>query len=361
MTNNTDYYNILGVSKNATADEIKSSYRKLCMKWHPDRNPDNKEEATEKFKEIGEAYQVLSDEKQRKIYDQYGIEGLKGGAGGGQGFQHVDPNELFKNMFGKNFSFSSSGPSGAQFFSTSSGPGGAQFFSTSSGGNDFMDDDFGSFFGMPHGGGRKTRGGFSNFFNQGQDTSSDEEMNYSGHKRKAPEVVHTVNCTLEDLYSQKVKKIKFSKDIVQPNGAKTTEEKILEFPLKAGIKQDSKIRFEKEGDQYPGQIPADVVFKVNIRPHERFQLEKQNLITYKNIKLAQALRSNLMVKIQTLDNRELKIPITDIIQPNYEKVVKGEGMPHPKGGRGDLIIRFNIEFPTYLSNEQKDGISKILN
>jgi DnaJ homolog subfamily B member 4 len=342
-----DYYEVLGVSKTASADEIKSSYRKLCMKWHPDRNPDNKEEATEKFKEIGEAYQCLSDEKQKKIYDQFGHEGLKNGGGGFQQ-QNFDPNELFRSMFGQNFSFSSNGRGG---------PSSSQFFST--GGDD---DDFGSFFqssGRPKGG----RGGFQNFFRGGQESSgSDDE--YSNHqhgtKRKASEVTHSVNCTLEDLYVQKTKKIKFSKTIHNQNGTKSTQEKVLEFPLKAGIKQDSKIRFANEGDQFPGQIPADIVFKVNILPHETFQVEKQNLIVYKNIKLVQALKSNLNVKVKTLDDRELKIPITDIIHPKYEKVVSGEGLPHPKGGRGDLIIRFNVEYPTYLSNEQKEGIAKIL-
>lgn len=80
-----DYYAALGISRNATDDEIKKAYKREALKWHPDRNPTNKEQAEEKFKEIAEAYEVLSDEKKRKVYDQFGEEGLKGGmpAGGG--------------------------------------------------------------------------------------------------------------------------------------------------------------------------------------------------------------------------------------------------------------------------------------
>eukprot|EP00204_Picochlorum_oklahomense_P003072 CAMPEP_0118803434 /NCGR_PEP_ID=MMETSP1161-20130426/17151_1 /TAXON_ID=249345 /ORGANISM="Picochlorum oklahomensis, Strain CCMP2329" /LENGTH=104 /DNA_ID=CAMNT_0006731947 /DNA_START=111 /DNA_END=422 /DNA_ORIENTATION=- len=81
-----DYYGILGVGKTATDAELKKAYRKLAVKWHPDKNPDNQEEATKKFKEISEAYDVLSDPEKREIYDTYGEEGLKSGVppGGGQ-------------------------------------------------------------------------------------------------------------------------------------------------------------------------------------------------------------------------------------------------------------------------------------
>ena len=94
---------MLGVSKDADDKQLKKAYRKLAVKWHPDKNPDNVEQAEEKFKEINEAYEVLSDEKNRKIYDQFGEEGLKGGAGGGGGmpagftsFSGGDPHKIFE-------------------------------------------------------------------------------------------------------------------------------------------------------------------------------------------------------------------------------------------------------------------------
>ncbi|XP_035475248.1 dnaJ homolog subfamily B member 6b isoform X2 [Scophthalmus maximus] len=106
-----EYYQILGVQKNATQEDIKKAYRKSALKWHPDKNPDNKDEAEKKFKELSEAYEVLSDENKRNIYDRYGKEGLSGGGGrGGGGGGHYDhfgggftfrnPEDVFREFFG---------------------------------------------------------------------------------------------------------------------------------------------------------------------------------------------------------------------------------------------------------------------
>ncbi|XP_076017243.1 dnaJ homolog subfamily B member 6b isoform X2 [Genypterus blacodes] len=107
-----EYYHILGVQKNATQEDIKKAYRKSALKWHPDKNPDNKDEAERKFKELSEAYEVLSDENKRHIYDRYGKEGLsQGGGGGGGGGGHYDdhfgggftfrnPEDVFREFFG---------------------------------------------------------------------------------------------------------------------------------------------------------------------------------------------------------------------------------------------------------------------
>ena len=105
-SSSADFYAVLGVSKSASSDELKKAYRKLAIKWHPDKNPDEQEVATAKFKEVAEAYEVLSDESKRATYDQLGPEGYRarasgGGAGpGAAGFHEVDPNELFRAFFG---------------------------------------------------------------------------------------------------------------------------------------------------------------------------------------------------------------------------------------------------------------------
>ncbi|KAM8881056.1 dnaJ homolog subfamily B member 6b [Synchiropus picturatus] len=103
----TEYYHILGVHKNSSQDDIKKAYRKLALKWHPDKNPDNKEEAERRFKELSEAYEVLSDENKRNIYDRYGKEGLSGGGGGGHHdhfggstFTFRNPEDVFREFFG---------------------------------------------------------------------------------------------------------------------------------------------------------------------------------------------------------------------------------------------------------------------
>ncbi|XP_078088585.1 dnaJ homolog subfamily B member 6b isoform X2 [Mustelus asterias] len=135
-----DYYQVLGVHKNASPDEIKKSYRKLALKWHPDKNPDNKEEAESKFKQLAEAYEVLSDSSKRNTYDRYGKEGLANSGGGGHygegfnyGFTFRNPEDVFREFFGGRDPF-------------------ADFF---------MDDPFDDFFGNRRG---RSRGGRGSFF-----------------------------------------------------------------------------------------------------------------------------------------------------------------------------------------------------
>ncbi|XP_069853297.1 dnaJ homolog subfamily B member 6 isoform X5 [Dipodomys merriami] len=139
-----DYYEVLGVQRHASAEDIKKAYRKLALKWHPDKNPENKEEAERKFKQVAEAYEVLSDAKKRDIYDKYGKEGLNGGGGGGShfdspfefGFTFRNPDDVFREFFGGRdpfsfdfFGFTSFGSLGhggltSSFSSTSFGGGG---------------------------------------------------------------------------------------------------------------------------------------------------------------------------------------------------------------------------------------------
>ncbi|XP_056155093.1 dnaJ homolog subfamily B member 6b isoform X2 [Lampris incognitus] len=103
-----DYYDILGVQRNVSKEDIKKAYRKLALKWHPDKNPDNKDEAERRFKELSEAYEVLSDDNKRDTYDRYGKEGLSGGGGGhyhngdhfGGGFTFRNPEDVFREFFG---------------------------------------------------------------------------------------------------------------------------------------------------------------------------------------------------------------------------------------------------------------------
>ncbi|XP_039111794.1 dnaJ homolog subfamily B member 6 isoform X2 [Hyaena hyaena] len=130
-----DYYEVLGVQRHASAEDIKKAYRKLALKWHPDKNPENKEEAERKFKQVAEAYEVLSDAKKRDVYDRYGKEGLNGGGGGGVhfdnpfefGFTFRNPDEVFREFFGGRdpFSFDFFDPF-EDFFGSRRGPRGSR-------------------------------------------------------------------------------------------------------------------------------------------------------------------------------------------------------------------------------------------
>lgn len=148
------YYDVLGVAKSATTEEIKKAYKRAAIKWHPDKNLDNKEEAEKKFKEISEAYQVLSDPDKRNIYDVYGKEGLSQGGGSAGGasfnFNFMSANDLFKQFFGDDFNIFGSTGFDDPFFSNSSrmahgkGNAGRGLF-TAFGGFDDMDMGFSSF------------------------------------------------------------------------------------------------------------------------------------------------------------------------------------------------------------------------
>ncbi|XP_054430762.1 dnaJ homolog subfamily B member 6 isoform X2 [Pteronotus mesoamericanus] len=166
-----DYYEVLGVQRHASAEDIKKAYRKLALKWHPDKNPDNKEEAERKFKQVAEAYEVLSDAKKRDIYDKYGKEGLNGGGGGSHfdspfsefGFTFRNPEEVFREFFGGRdpFSYDFFEDPFDDFFGTRRGSrnrGTGSFFSAFSGfppfGGGFpaFDTGFTSFGALGHGG-----------------------------------------------------------------------------------------------------------------------------------------------------------------------------------------------------------------
>lgn len=169
----SDYYDILEVPRSATDQDIKKAYRKLALKWHPDKNPDNKEQAEEKFKLISEAYDVLSDKQKRDVYDRYGKEGLTGAGGGGPSaggfpgfnFHFRDPDEIFRDFFEHDSMFDSffGNRNRSQGRMRPSDPFASSFpgfsFSSSFGfGNGFGSDPFGSnsftsFQSFSHGGG----------------------------------------------------------------------------------------------------------------------------------------------------------------------------------------------------------------
>lgn len=336
-----DYYKVLGVDRNATDDDLKKAYRKLAMKWHPDKNPQNKKEAEAKFKQISEAYDVLSDSQKKAVYDQYGEEGLKGGVpppgAGGPG-------------------------AGSTYFSTGDGPTTFRFNTRNA------DDIFAEFFGFSSpfggpGGGRGSR--FGNMFTDDIFAQSFGEggggvpMHPSAPRKEAP-IQQNLPCSLEDLYKGTTKKMKISREIVDASGKRIVQE-ILTIEIKPGWKKGTKITFQEKGNEQPGVIPADLVFIIDEKPHRVFSRDGNDLIVTQKISLAEAL-TGATVHLTTLDGRNLTIPINNVIQPNYEHVVPGEGMPLPKdpSKKGNLRIKFDIKFPARLTATQKSGIKELL-
>ncbi|KAF8397286.1 hypothetical protein HHK36_016199 [Tetracentron sinense] len=315
------------------------------MKWHPDKNPNSKKEAEAKFKQISEAYDVLSDPQKREIYDQYGEEGLKGqvpppGAGGFPGtsdagaggptmfrFNPRSADDIFSEFFGFPSSFGAMGGMGG------SRAGGSGFPR-----NVFAEDIFASLRGGGHGG---------------------EGSAYV--PRKAGPIERTLPCSLEDLYKGATKKMKISRDVADATGKPTTVEEILTIDIKPGWKKGTKITFPEKGNEQRGVIPADLVFIIDEKPHGVFKRDGNDLIVTQKISLVEAL-TGYTVQLTTLDGRNLNITINSVVSPSYEEVVKGEGMPIPKepSKKGNLRIKFNIKFPNKLTSEQKTGIKRLL-
>ncbi|KAI8469015.1 MAG: DnaJ domain-containing protein [Monoraphidium minutum] len=320
-----DYYEILGVARGAEESELKKAYRKLAMKWHPDKNPDNKA-AEAKFKDVSEAYEVLSDPQKREIYDRHGEEGLKNGGGfgggGGGGGAHFgrSPEELFAEIFG-----GMGGMGGMGGFGGGGGPYGMGGMGGMGG------DPFGFGGGMGGMGGRA-----------------------AGPRKDAPIEVK-LGCTLEELYSGCTKKMKINRQ----TGAGRAEE-ILEINVRPGWKKGTKITFPEKGDEHPGRVAADMIFVIDEKPHPNFRRDGNDLVLTAHISLADALCGSDL-KVTTLDDRKLEVPLNTVITPGSAKILRGEGMPISKtGGKGDLRIKFEIAFPRQLTPDRKQQLRSLL-
>lgn len=267
MVAETKLYDALSISPTASETEIKKAYRKAALKYHPDKNQDNPN-ASEKFKEVSQAYEVLSDPEKRKIYDQYGLEFLlRGGAPapegpGAGGFGGSMPGGFGTSMpGGMPGGFGGAMPGGAKFtFSTSGGmPGGgggfsftnpesifSEFFGNGAGGM-AGDDDDGFMFagtGSPFGGARPGAGGRA------------RTAGSMPRRQQTPEVTvveKPLPVTLEDLFSGTTKKMKIKrKTYDEATGRQSVSDRILEVPIKKGLKAGSKIKFTGVGDQVEG-------------------------------------------------------------------------------------------------------------
>eukprot|EP00798_Chlamydomonas_sp_ICE-L_P008304 gene8304-1576_t len=322
-----DYYDILGVAKGSDENEQKKAYRKLAMKWHPDKNPDNKEQAGAKFKEVSEAYEVLSDPKKKEIYDKYGEDGLKSGGGGGGcggggcGSYHArNPEDIFAEFFGGSFSGGGGGDPLEMF------------------GGSFNGQGFGGMPGMGRPG--------SSFGQQGR-----------GGARKGKAIEQPLACTLEELYTgATMEKCRLAGQV---RGSQESE--ILEINIKPGWKKGTKITFPEKGDESPGIIPADIVFILDEKPHSILRRDGNDLLITKRLMLVDALCGTTM-SIPLLDGSKIDVPVNDIITPTSVKLLKGKGMPITKapGTFGNLIIKFEVQFPRTLTDEQKTLVRPFL-
>lgn len=303
-----DYYGILGVKRSCTQHEVKKAYRRLALKYNPEKH-DNDENMKRIFALIGEAYEVLVNHRNRAVYDQYGEEGLKKGIPGPTEYihpytYHGEPLRTFH-----------------------------EFFGTSNPYADLLD------------------------YYENPPPMFDSPIG-KGYKEKDATITRPLALSLEEVYKGGLKKMKIQRLVFtdETHSELKLREKVLSIPIKPGIYPNTEVRFKEEGDQGPTRIPADVIFVTEDRPHDSFvRSGLSDLVMVTPISLEEAL-CGLTITVNTLDGRILRIKIDDVITPTYEKIIEDEGLPVlkcPKRAKGNLILRFQIEFPEYLSQNSK--------
>ena len=308
-----DYYAILGVSRNASQDEIKKAYRKLALKYHPDRNKGNPE-AEERFKEINEAYAVLSDPEKRRQYDMFGAEGF------GQRFTQED---IFRN-----FDFSSI------------------FSEFGLGGDDFISRIFGHM-GQGSGfGGHRRRCqqeapfGFDFFSRQA-----------SPGTQKGQDITVELTISLEESVRGTEKLITY-----QLNG----RQERVSVKIPPGIEEGKKLRLAGKGQPSPwGGPPGDLYIKIRIAPHPVFRREKNDLYLTRHVKLSEALLGT-EISVPTLNGKTLKLKVPPGIQSHTKMRLKEQGVRSlANGKKGDLYVEIVVDLPKKLTPEQRKLVEKL--
>lgn len=361
-----NYYETLGVPRSASQEEIKKAYRKMAMKWHPDKNkssPEAEKRATEMFQKISEAYDVLGTPDKKQIYDKYGKDGLNGN---GMRFDPMKADDIFKTFFG-----------GGLF-------------------NMFNDDN--PMNGMFH-----------------EKHSSDIEMieevpmitAWKGKKntRKIDRVTQCPSCHgigSDDGKERVCKKCNGKKviTVVQQmgpftqrqqcvcpechgsgcsfehrckrcNGNKVVGEKIdISYDIPVGVTDTDQITIKNEGNYDPmTKTRGNLIIHVRFAQHEKFQrnvsinrtikIVGRNLLYSMDISLAESL-CGFSKKITHIDNSELDVTISELIKTNDIFVIKNAGMPSNRGSNGDLFVVFNVIYPTSIPDANKEKLWGLL-
>jgi DnaJ homolog subfamily B member 4 len=361
MVAETKLYDALGISTTASDAEIKKAYKKAALKWHPDKNPDNPQ-AAEKFKEVSQAYEVLSDPEKRKVYDQYGLEFLlRGGAAPPEGAEGSMPGGSFPGGMPGGFSSFGGGM-----------PGGARSFHFSTNGNSgfsFSDpNDVFSSFGRSGGAGLGADNDdlfdlLSGLRGAGGGGGSRRTSSFRPARPQTPEVTvveKPLLVSLEDLYKGTTKKMKIKRKVFdQTTGQRTVQDKILEIPIKPGLKAGSKVKFAGVGDQEEGGS-QDLHFIVTEKEHPTLKREGDNIITTVELDLKEAL-TGWQRTVTTIDGKQLPVRGGGPTAPGYRERFPGLGMPTKKPNeRGDFLVEVKVNFPKALTTAQKSKIKEAL-
>ena len=309
-----DYYETLGVSKGADQDEIKKAYRKLARKYHPDVNPDDPK-SEEKFKEINEAYQVLSDEEKRKKYDQFGSQWKQYQRTGGRP---------------EDFDWSQ--------WATRGQPGGSQYRTVS---QEELEQMFGG--GL---------GGFSDFFETlfggmgGVRGTQRTARRPGAQATRGRDIQHPVQISLEEAFHGTTRLLTFE-------GGKR-----IEASIPPGVKSGSKVRLSGQGAE-GARGAGDLYLKVEVREHPKFERDEEDLRVDQPVDFFTALLGG-EVQVGTID-KEVRLTVPPETDSGKTFRLKGLGMPKlgNPDKRGDLYVTLQIEVPKKLTAEQKQKIEEL--
>lgn len=305
-----DYYRTLGISKSASQDDIKKAYRKLAMTYHPDRNPGDRSAET-RFKEVSEAYAVLSDPQKRKQYDMFGAEGFQNRFSQEDIFRDFDFGSIFRE-------FGVGGGRGQNIFT--------QFFG-GSGSSAFRDRGPAQ---------RRTRPGCSHAgpsFHKGQD------------------LIYELSVTLEDAAAGAEKTVTY---------ASRGKQEQINVKVPVGVSSGKRLRLSGKGEPGAyGGSPGDLLIRIRVLNHPVFQRQGDDLIMNREIRFSEAVNGT-DIEVTTIDGKTLRMKVPPGTQPNARLRIKGHGMPRMNGGgRGDCYVQISVAVPKKLNRKQKDALQKL--
>lgn len=300
-----DYYKLLGVSKSASQDEIKKAYRKLAVKYHPDKNTGDRQ-AEERFKEIGEAYEVLKDPEKRKKYDQLGANWKQ--------YQNADA-----RAGGFDFShFRGASPGGSPFH---------------------FEGDIGDIFGGAN-------GGFSDFFNAFFGGRGDSRSGRPAFQ-KGKDYQAELEISLAEAYSGTTR-------VLDVNGQK------LRATIKPGAFNGQELRIKGKGGQgYNGGTPGDIYIKLKVIPDNNYELKGNDLVYKAKVDLYTAILGG-KIEVHTIAGK-LNLDVPKGSQPGSKLRLRGKGLPlfNKPGWAGDLYVQLDVTIPRRLSEEESDLFKKL--
>ncbi|EEF47290.1 dnaJ protein ERDJ3B [Ricinus communis] len=318
------YYDVLQVPKSASDEQIKRAYRKLALKYHPDKNPGN-EEANKRFAEINNAYEVLSDSEKRNIYDRYGEEGIKqhmagGGRGGGMGMNIQD------------------------LFSFFGGGGSMEEEEKIVKGDDVIVDLDATLEDLYMGGSLKVWRE-KNVIKPAPGKRRCNCRNEVYHKQIGPGMFQQMT----EQVCEQCQNVKFER-----------EGYFVTVDIEKGMQDGQEVVFYEDGEPIIDGEPGDLKFRIRTAAHDRFRREGNDLRTTVTITLVQAL-VGFEKTIKHLDEHLVDIGTKGITKPKEVRKFKGEGMPlHFSTKKGDLYVTFEVLFPTSLTEDQKTKIKATL-